>query len=87
MEQHRRVLLWLAERASDEPLVPCGTCRHDIDDHLGGLSMCMFPATIGAPARLCRCEVFDLSTEQDDDEDDDEHQQQEPAADVDPVSE
>lgn len=58
MEQHRRVLLWLAERLAEDPLVPCGTCRHDIDDHLGGEGMCMFPATIGAPARICTCRRY-----------------------------
>jgi len=89
LEQHRRVLLWLAERASDEPLVPCGTCRHDIDDHIGGLTLCMFPATIGAPARLCRCDSFvDLGApQQQDDDDDDEDQQQDTAADVEAGSE
>ena len=88
IEQHRRVLLWLAERPSDEPLVPCGTCRHDIDDHLGGIEACMFPATIGAPARLCRCERFlDPASQQDDDEDDDEDQDDDTAADVEAGSE
>jgi hypothetical protein len=84
MELHRRMLLWLAERSSDEPLVPCGTCRHDIDDHIGGLTLCMFPATIGAPGRLCHCDSFvELGApQQEQHQQDDDDEQDDTAADV-----
>jgi hypothetical protein len=57
-EQHRRVLLWLAEKAAGNPTVPCGSCGHDIDQHAGTDAPCMFPTGEGAPAVLCKCLRF-----------------------------
>jgi hypothetical protein len=59
IEQLRRTLLWLiTETHTASIMVPCGTCGHDVADHLGEADMCMYPASIGGPARLCRCEAF-----------------------------
>ena len=58
-EQHRRMLLWLAERIAEPAQVPCADCGHSVEHHAGeGGSLCMFPATIGAPASICRCAGF-----------------------------
>ena len=69
VEQLRHVVLWLAAQLHGpvvngvyNPQLACFTCGHDITDHDSPndevSSPCLFPASLGAPSRLCRCERF-----------------------------
>jgi hypothetical protein len=65
-DETKRTLVWVAETLQrvvhgNRMTLVCGTCNHGIEHHYDGEGGCQFPKTMGAPVRLCECELFDPS--------------------------